>query len=621
MSKPAKPSVVAFRRFTMLNLLFFISLPWGEAAWAGDSPRWLAQGSQLVPAGAVVTLETDRPDYFLGENVLVHFVLKNTGEKPFDASWGGDYRGVNRHLRFKVTATDAAGRVAEDPDPSPMCMGGRGGSLSIKPGEDFTASLPLMRYCLIDQPGTYTIRVTHDFGWKEGGRKRPVGEITITFRMPSAAEAEQIVTQMEKLPTDPYSTLGQRAHEYADFGCLRYPIYQEPLLRRAQGGDKRAVAALGNLMTPEATQVLIGLAGAADAGLALEAARTLNARLPLPGSYKARPGQGWADHFAVRRRLAERTWNPQFAEETRALATVLIARKDPEAIALGASMLESIGTSEDAPALLAALARALPATVIPRCNPNDNILNQPQPIRELLAALQPLHAQAFALGDSLSGNAQILVYFSRLAGQPPPRPPRWLEMLDAFGMASPYPLREAAVRSIPLPLPAEGVKFVERALTDSDRGVCRAACELAGKSGNREFLKPLIEIIATENHEWLLRSASTAAMELGGGYDFLDAWTERLADERLYPLALDALQTRIDVPNGGCSGRTDLGRAERLELRKAWKTFLTLHAEEIRQGKRIPRDDATVTYALFGRARFWYLPDQTVWPAPPATAP
>ena len=49
-----------------------------------------------MPVGARVTLEVDRPEYFLGENVLVHFILENTGSQPFEADFGGDYRGTTR---------------------------------------------------------------------------------------------------------------------------------------------------------------------------------------------------------------------------------------------------------------------------------------------------------------------------------------------------------------------------------------------------------------------------------------------------------------------------------------------------------------------------------------------
>ena len=167
---------------------------------ASEPSMWGTSTTQPVPEGAAVALVFDRQEYFLGENILVHFVIENTGGVPFSSHWGGDSRGSSRPLRFKVTATDETGRVAEDPDPFPMCFGGFGGQHTLKPGEKFITTLALMRYCQIDKPGVYTIRATHDFGWKEGERKRPVGEAKITLRMPDATQAEGVVAQMEQLP-------------------------------------------------------------------------------------------------------------------------------------------------------------------------------------------------------------------------------------------------------------------------------------------------------------------------------------------------------------------------------------------------------------------------------------
>jgi hypothetical protein len=70
--------------------------------------------------------------------------------------------------------------------------------------------------------------------------------------------------------------------------------------------------------------------------------------------------------------------------------------------------------------------------------------------------------------------------------------------------------------------------FVKNRLVDDDLGVIRAACSVAGRSGNKQFLKPLLEIIATENHEWLLREATDDANKLGAGFDMLNVWADRL---------------------------------------------------------------------------------------------
>ena len=93
----------------ILSLLRLALIPCALPVYAGYESMWAGEVTQPVPEGAKVTLEFDRADYFLGENVLVHFVLQNTGDTPFEASWGGDYRGASRRLRFTVTATDEAG--------------------------------------------------------------------------------------------------------------------------------------------------------------------------------------------------------------------------------------------------------------------------------------------------------------------------------------------------------------------------------------------------------------------------------------------------------------------------------------------------------------------------------
>ena len=100
----------------------------------------------------------------------------------------------------------------------------------------------------------------------------------------------------------------------------------------------------------------------------------------------------------------------------------------------------------------------------------------------------------------------------------------------------------------------------------------------------------------------------------GMSLDLLEVWADRLADADVYPIALDFLQNVLDGPSGNYSGRTDLSRAERLQLRKAWKEFLARYADEIRAGKRFKLSDPAVTSALVGRARSWRLPDGTCWP-------
>lgn len=570
-----------------------------------------------VPPGAQVTLELERDWYFIGENVLVNFVLTNAGTEPFQASFGGDYRGAGRHLRFKVTATDEQGHLVEDPEPSPQCFGGMEREAKLQPGESYVESLPLMRYRKIDHAGRYTVRATHDFGWKQGEPKRPIGEVEITFRLPSPAEAETVVKDMENLPEDPRNSFGKRSVAYSDFSCLSHPVYLEPLLRRADKGKLQALEGISAMATPEATFALLTMAEAPESKLAKEALRVLINRLPI----RAETGHGapppQADIYQARRLLSRRAWDPKLTKRVRALGTRLLASPEKDAVGSGARLMESIGVSSDREVVVAALGRTLNSVFPPRDDPRDNILDLPKPLPELLRATDALERGAPASHKDIRGDAGFLLYFHSFAGKEGPRPDNWQRLVEAFGEHARYPVQEAALQSIPEEVPPGLSNFVRRLLEDPDRGVMRAACAVAGRTRDRSFIKPLLELIATENHEWVLSEATEAARKLGAGVDLLLVWAERLGDEHLYGLALDALEKVIDGLPGDSSGRTDLSRSERLALRAEWQAFLKLYLDELRQGKRFKIGEPALSPKLFGRARCWQLSDGSYWPAAP----
>jgi len=567
---------------------------------------------QTIPPGAKVNLVFEHQEYFVGEDVSFQFVLENTGDAPFEYETGGDYRGASRALRFKITATDPDGHECEDPDPNPQCFGGLVGWKTLGPGQKYATPLWLPTYRTIEKPGQYTIRGWHDFGWKEGERKYPVGEATILFKEPKAEDAEHVVAAVDQLPED-------RRTYYA----LRHPSYTVPLVKRAKEGNLKVLQGLGSIPTPEATAALIELASDQNQELALAAGLTLNGRLPDPEFAGQLPGRGpfRSDQPDIRQRLAKRAWEDRFTPQVRKLGAKFVAGKETREIGTGAFMLQAVGTKEDAPAVLAAMDRTLNPAVTPRKDPNDNILNLPEPLGELARTIQVLSKRGFALSKGangealLSGDAQFFTYFYLLENTPGPRPQDWLRILTVFGENGKFPTREAAVRSIPTPVPEECRAFIGDRLADPDLGVCRAACEIAEKSGAREFLPALIEIVATENHEWLLRSASNAASALGGGLALHREWVERLAEEKLYGLALDDLQTLIEGLPGSSSGRTDLTRTERIALRTEWRRFLQAHGDEIAKGKRFSLEDPALTPSLFGRAREWQLANGKTWPA------
>lgn len=585
---------------------------------SAQSPGWAKQAAgEPVPTEARLSLHFDRPEFHLGENVLAHLVVENAGASTFELDQGGDYRGATRRLRFQVTATDETGRALADPDESGVCFGGFMSKLKVEPGKSLTFSMPIHPYRRFETPGRYTVRATHDFGWRATPeRPHPVAEAQVALRMPTAQEAEAIVAQMETMK-DPGMSVGQKSPGYPDFACLKYPIYLPALILRAERGQLEVFKGLAHIETVEATRELLRLAEHADAKVAEKAIEALLMRLPLPRPLAPEhAASGWMWWQKERQRRASTCWSADdLGAATRGLAARLLAREETELIAAGAQILEAVGTVEDGREIKTALARALQPWPKPRRQPADNVLDLPPPFRTLQLAAAALRERGFRVGPQLSGDAEILLYFWQLADPNVPRETEWEQTLDAFFITNRWPLREAAVRALPEPVPAKWKEKLLAALQDEDLAVQRAACEAAGKSGDSHFRRTLIELVATENHPWVLRAAGEAARKLGAGVDLLAAWAERLGDAEIFPIALDYLQTVSAATISGSSGRTDLSRAERLAVREAWRTFLVAHANALAAGKRFEVGDAALKPELFGRARSIRFRDGRTWPS------
>ncbi len=69
-------------------------------------PENLIVGKLQAPSHYKLSLNFDKPEYFLGENAIMHFCVQNTGDKPIAIDYGSDYRFAPRALRFKVKAVD-----------------------------------------------------------------------------------------------------------------------------------------------------------------------------------------------------------------------------------------------------------------------------------------------------------------------------------------------------------------------------------------------------------------------------------------------------------------------------------------------------------------------------------
>jgi hypothetical protein len=597
------------RLFALLTLKWIILLSHSPADVLPTAIT--SKNASPVPPGALITLTTDKESYYLGENVLIHFQLTNTGDEPFDSNWGGDSRAAPRPLRFQVSATNAAGLAMSDPYPPSIRFGGFLHYKTLQPGETYTASLELMNYLHFPEPGVYTIKAFHDCGWR--AEKYPEGSISIEFKSPTAKQASSVVNHMATLPSHPNNSMGEPATAFSNFSGLRYPVYLQPLSALAAKGEPRAIEGIAMVYTPAATEALIEHSQSPYPEIAEKSQQLLIQRLPYPDELPPRQhtlmteeGLGNYHH------KISAAWNENLTPQLHKLATELLSKDSLKELSNGARILTSIGTKDDAGLLVDSFAKARSLTMTPRTQPNDNILNLPRAITDLEICLGVLIERGLDPEKQLSSPASLLYFFSQDFASDH----ALARALDAFGTSSWYRMRIAALNAIPESVPEIYHTHILKMLEDDDLGVCRIACQLAGSTQDPKFIQPLLDIISSEQHKYVLVAASNALERLmkGSKLRLYQAWSEKLAYAHLQEAALSILLDLIILPEGSPKMRTKHSRAQRSAMRNAWQNWLNEHAEFIESGGRFHFTDQAITPDLIGKTRSWSLGDGSTWP-------
>lgn len=555
-------------------------------AWCPTSGESQMGRAPLTTGPALVVLTVDKPTFFLGENLLVHYCIENTGVAPFQIDIGGDYRGGSRSSRFKVTVTDARGAPAADPDPSGFNMGGLSVSPTIAPGARSCQSLPLVRYARIDAPGVYDVRVVHDLGWSAGSA--PEGRIQVTLVRPTTAEAEAVIAAMETLPTREGTVLGRLSKPYPDFTALRYAVYLNPLMKRAQAGSASAVAGLGAIPTPDATRALMSLLSHSDRRLALDACKQLAMRLPDPalaGRLESR-GPFTNQLEEPRRYLVAEGWRDELTPDVRAAARTWLASNDPQDVVQGAFMLEAVGTAADGRDLSLALTRAIERTLtLPF---EKGVYPRPRgALSELQRAAKVLVGRGYTApwGDSPGDIALWLVALEGAA-----QPEGWQQRLER-ALAHPIPyVRELGFNHSPTPVAEALVPAIRRGLSSTNVDEQIAACRLVHRAGRRDLGDALIATLRTAEDKGLLREVSNTLYTIGLRAERMNVLAARLDDLGVAAKVLDLLLGLFER-SGGYS--PSLTSADVTHLRETWQAFIAAHLADIEAGRRLSLDNDT----------------------------
>jgi HEAT repeats len=559
------------------------------------------------PPGAKVSLLLDKQTYFLGENILVHLCVENTGTRPFSVNTGGDYRLASRSLRFHVSAIDEQGKEVPDPDASAFSLGGLMGSDEVQPGKTFFLSEPLMRYCRFEMPGTYRLKAYHDLGWAHA----PTAEATIQLRMPTPLQARMVVEEMFRLRKHGAKVMWEKQSPYADFSTLAYPVYLPILLPRAASGSEEALEAIANTPALEATAALISLATNKDPRFVRKVIQHINFRLPdlqMEGKLRQR-NLFFSDRLEARRWLADKSWKPEYAAPVKRLSlSLLTPDADVEALQCVAFTLQCLGQKEDAAALTRGFDRAI--LLLPSAKTDESTRYKiGEACSEFVRAATALEARGMDFPTQPHTPGEQVLFLFGLAARKSFRPGQWEATYAKLLQGDPPYVRKRAAYHLPSVPTEKLLALVPKVLEDPDTDVVVAACRAIGELKNPSMGASLKKLLGTTKDKDIMRAASDAAYDLLPPLERKQILVSRLDDEAVYATCLSDLRG-IVAGWSSCSVGSKYSAEEAKKTRAHWQEFLRKHGQEIAAGKSWQFDDPALPVQellpgyRFERARF-----------------
>lgn len=560
-----------------------------------------------TPSGGTlhIALMANKARWFLGENILIDYVITNRGASPVDIGFGSDYRGASRHMRYRVVVADASGTVLRDPDPTGFNMGGIGGDHRLDPTQQFVHTLPLTRYAGFEKPGRYWVRVAHDLGWS-AGESTPIAtddprwaELTLDVAEPSPTEALDVINQMLALPEDTGHSLGQQRPPYADFTRLRYPVYLEHLRGMVlSDGPLELLGGIGAIPAAQATQALIELAQSPRPELAARALEELVGRLPLPLDGNGATQAIVTPRDASRQFLSRRAWQPRFTAALLPMALRLLHSRDAAQQDIGSEIVAAIGTKDDYPQVLKALDAALEQSEsagAPRHFPHPRTAHS-----SLLRVVETLIQRGAEPSLAPATPGAIAAYLVKWG--PSEEHPDDYGRLAARWMRHRIPyVRELAVERTRAPLPTAMQGALPSLLKSGELSLQVRACGAVAAIKDPRFAADVMDLAKRARDEWLLRAVEAAALGSAVRRDVvMGLWAERIGEVEMTMHMFNHLRGLID--NSGGSGFNSVpDAAEAARLRTVWSAFVREHASAIRDGKVFSLDGPEVTTALMPR--------------------
>lgn len=471
-----------------------------------------------------VFIEFDKPEFMLGENILLHYALKNQGTEPLVISVGSDYRGSPRALRFKVHAFDEDGKQLEDPSPNPWNMGGLGISPEVKPGETYWLSIPLTKYVRFERAGTYRIKVFHDLGWNETPHipdvtdnslpkfktLAPIVETQIKIRQPTLDEAKVVIEDAKK--TSSGTQWGQRSPPYGDLSGLNYSVYL-PMLHELAKDNELAANAIAGIHTPDATRVLIDLAtkGSTNARMLLKS------RLPHP-YFKS--DQKLNENWIRLKRHVEQSWRDEFRQPVMELAWTLLEADEPDPTEerkrdwrLAGSYIVGLGQAADYERFV----KAANPIVESLGNVKAEQYQYPSP-PTVIDNFIGVGSQLIKAGAKPSANprtaCESMMFMLAIQANADFRPDGWQRLAKGFMRHLMPRVRSTCVSCLPAPIDDEFVKPITDRFGDTSPLVAALALLRVGSAEDVRFLEAAQKTSEKHQDKWVRDAASYAVSQI-----------------------------------------------------------------------------------------------------------
>lgn len=603
----------------------------GHPAFAKDEQRPFP-----VPSKFKVSVYFDKNNYLLGENVLAHYRVENTGNTAFKMDTGKDYRGAPRAMRYQIKATGPDGSTCADPYPGAMSMGGIGPEyFELKPGEKYDEAVPIMRYCHIEKPGKYGISIAHDLGWNVGKQNTTQSSAEITLTMPSKDQAGRIIDNRYK-----------SEHIILDFNSFNQSAYLPGLVKRVnrflatnnrsknfkklKEEAHEALIGISSISSTEATATLLHLAGIKQQDIALGAASLLILRLPDPKGLDATAVNGffWSAEICNEERLSRvvKAWNPRFIPPAQKLGRALLAKDDIKQLTLGAFMVEAVGTKADVKPLIAALDRAIIKTKGGEADQRNDTLGR------LFGNATNFLRFYTSIPLTPRSDAEKALYLTALINDPTFRPAGWQPKYRALIKdGDPY-IKDLSVSNMSKMKNLMPERSLSKLLHDPDPKVQCNTCLTITKEKDVSFRQPILGLIRMTKNCSVLSAARTAAAALGTNYDALEIIASRLDEKggikessgdfpemtvlgREFGVCVPLVYGCIDMTGTNGMNMMSTGKGDQqAKTKTAWLKLLKESEQFLRAGNKFKVGDQHLAKDLFPPGFRINLSNGNYWP-------